>query len=221
MIRGVLFDLDGTLLDTAPDMINALNYVRGLESLAPVTVAQHQHLVSRGAPGLIGDGMPRSDSLLFEARKSALLARYAEFLFEETVFFDGVERMLETLETNGIPWGVVTNKAEYLALPLLEATGLLKRARCVICGDTLSEKKPHPAPVQMACQLIGCESHETLMVGDDLRDLQAGQAAGTQTALAMYGYIEPGIRDRALPGSFQVCAPGEVLHLLELRDDHF
>lgn len=218
MIRGVLFDLDGTLLDTAPDMISALNYVRGLESLEPVSVAQFQHLVSRGAPGLIGGGMPESDSLRFESRKSLLLERYAEYLHEETIFFSGVNDMLRILEVNAIPWGVVNNKAEYLTLPLLKAVGLLNRASCVICGDTLNRKKPHPAPVQLACELIKCGSLETLMVGDDLRDLQAGKAAGTQTALALYGYTEPGIQDQDLSGSFQIDKPGEVLRLLNLQE---
>lgn len=219
MIRGVLFDLDGTLLDTAPDMISALNFVRGMEFLEPVPVEEFKHLISGGAPGLIGGGMPASDNLLFEHRKSALLKRYSEFLYEETVFFDGVETLLQALEEKGVPWGIVTNKMEYLALPLLEATGLLKRAGCVICGDTLKQKKPHPAPVQMACQLIACENFQTLMVGDDLKDLQAGQAAGTHTALALYGYVEPGVQEQNLNGSFRISAPGEVMRLLNLHTE--
>jgi len=218
LIRGILFDLDGTLLDTAPDLIGALNHVRKQEGLPVVSVADYRHLVSRGAAGLVGQGMPEADPASFERRKSEFLKHYAEFLFQDSVFFDGVEDVLAVLERNAIPWGVVTNKMESLTLPLLQAAGLLNRAAGVVCGDTLNQSKPHPAPILLGCEMLNCPNSQTLMVGDDLRDLEAGQAAGTLTALALYGYLEPGIFSNDLSGSYQIERPIDVLQLLELDE---
>jgi phosphoglycolate phosphatase len=189
MINGVLFDLDGTLLDSAEDLVAALNHVRQGEGLEPVEHPAFRRYASRGALGLIEAGMPPSAPTVQNRRKKAFLDYYAMNSVQETRLFEGFDRVLDQLEQRGIPWGVVTNKIERLTLPILGATGLLSRAACVVCGDTLTRSKPHPAPVLLACELLGLAPENVLMVGDDLRDIQAGQAAGTRTAFAAYGYI--------------------------------
>ena len=219
MIQSVLFDLDGTLLDTAPDLIGALNHLREGEGMPPVEVDKYRHFVSRGALGLISAGMPESSEHVFEKRKSAFLGHYAENIYAQSRPFDGVNELLDELDQRAVPWGVVTNKMEYLTLPLLTAANLLHRAACVICGDTLQQSKPHAAPVLLACEILGVASTDTVMVGDDIRDLQAGNAAGTQTALAMYGYLEPGIMDRDLSRSYLIEKPDDVLEILDTGSD--
>jgi phosphoglycolate phosphatase len=214
MIRAVLFDLDGTLLDTAPDLVGALNFLRDREGLPPVEIDAYRHFVSRGALGLISAGMPESSESVFESRKSAFLEHYENNIYQNSRPFEGVEPLLIELDKRAIPWGVVTNKMEYLTLPLLKIAGLLHRASCVVCGDTLQQSKPHAAPVLLACEITGVEPTQTLMVGDDIRDLQAGNAAGTYTALAKYGYLEPGILNQDLSASVLIDKPGDVLDIL-------
>jgi phosphoglycolate phosphatase len=214
MISAVLFDLDGTLLDTAPDLVGALNHVRSTEGLPAVPVEEYRHCVSRGALGLITAGMPESDEEKYQLRKSLLLEYYEQNIYRATRPFDGIGELLDELDRRAVRWGVITNKMEYLAFPVLKAAGLLDRAACVVCGDTLQQSKPHPAPVALGCEILGVSREQVLMMGDDLRDLQSGQSAGTRTALATYGYLEPGIYDRDLSGSFLVREPADVLELL-------
>lgn len=221
MIRGILFDLDGTLLDTAPDLVGALNHLRKVEGLLPVEADDYQHCVSRGALGLISAGMPESSEEIFEKRKTQLLKHYEENIFRNTRPFEGVDELLLELDKRGIPWGIVTNKMEYLTLPLLRAAKLISRASCVICGDTLQDSKPHPAPVLLACEILGVKYAETLMIGDDLRDIQAGHAAGTHTALATYGYLAPDIMEQELYDSILLERPGDVLNFLGSQTNQF
>lgn len=208
-IRGILFDLDGTLLDTAADLVGSLNFLRAEEGHAPVDVADYRQYVSQGSMGLINNGLPAADADTNSARKARFLAHYAQNSLAMTRAFDGVEAMLTWLEQRAIPWGIVTNKPEYLTVPIIRAIGWQNRAACVICGDTLAVNKPHPAPVQLGCELLRVRPAETLMVGDDPRDLQAGEAAGTLTALVTYGY-----------GAAEVLASGRRLdHLLQQPGD--
>jgi phosphoglycolate phosphatase len=215
MIRAVLFDLDGTLLDTAADLIASLNHVRAHEGLEPVAVPDFRHLVSRGAAGLISAGLPPAAAVRVDERKQALLAHYAANSTRHTVSFEGIDELLAALAARGVPWGVVTNKPEYLTLPILQEAGLLQRAACVVCGDTLSHSKPHPAPVRLACEIVRVNPAHALMVGDDLRDIQAGQAAGTQTALAAYGYLDPGLDVHGLGHCPVIDHPREILLLVD------
>ena len=201
MIRGVLFDLDGTLLDTAPDLVASLNHVRNLEGLDPIeetTLAPH---ASRGAKGLIAAGFSNDDEASRPRRVEQFLSHYADNHWVRSRMFEGVEELLAALDAGGIPWGIVTNKAEYLTLPIIEAVGWGRRARCVIGGDTTARSKPDPLPVSTACELLQLEAASVLFVGDDERDLQAGLAAGTPVAVADWGYgagdIQPEWRRRA------------------------
>lgn len=187
-VRAMLFDLDGTLLDSAPDLVAALNHVRGTEKLDPIPVDEISRHASKGAVGLLTAGMPEADQQTFQAWRQIFLDYYAENSCRQTEAYAGVEELLCAIEAAGLPWGVVTNKIESLTGPVVEAAGWTSRAACIVCGDTVSESKPHPAPVLHACEMMGVEPADTLFAGDDVRDIQAGQAAGTMTAAIHYGY---------------------------------
>jgi phosphoglycolate phosphatase len=214
MINAVLFDLDGTLLDTAPDLLAALNHVRHSEGLDGLSEEGFRHHVSRGAVGIISAGMPAADSGRFELRKQLFLTHYRDNLYVKTRPFNGVIELLAALDARAIPWGVVTNKTESLTHPLLRAAGLFSRAACVVCGDTVEQCKPHPAPVLLGCEILKIAPMNTLLVGDDLRDLEAGRAAGTEIALAAYGYLAPDTDHRAYAGSHRISHPKDVLDLV-------
>lgn len=218
MIRAVLFDLDGTLLDTAPDLVASLNHVRRAKSLEPVRTEDYRHHVSRGAVGLLTAGLPSVSEEEFQEHKAAFLEHYRQNLFVQTRPFEGVPELLGALDVRGVPWGVVTNKSEALTRPLLGQAGLLNRAACIVCGDTLAYNKPHPAPVRLACEILRLLAEDVLMVGDDARDLEAGTAAGTQTAFAAYGYVMPDQEGLVLDGSYQIAKPLDILDLISHLD---
>jgi len=210
-IKAVLFDLDGTLLDSAPDLVGSLNHVRETEGLAPLAVSEMACFVSKGAVGLLKAGMPEAAADVFESWRLRLIEHYADNSFHHSSLYDGVPEVLEVLKQRGIPWGVVTNKIESLTLPIIEAANLNESISCVVCGDTLQESKPHPAPVSLACGILGVEPEETLFVGDDIRDVQAGKAAGTQTAAIHYGYGSAELVGELVDASLQVYHPADLL----------
>ncbi len=214
-IRAILFDLDGTLLDSAPDLVSALNWVRAGEGLPPLDVYPMSRHVSRGAVGLIQAGMPAAGPEQLDIWKSRLLSRYADYSIEHSTLYQGVPELLERLESVEIPWGIVTNKAKALTKPILEALGLTDRASCVVCGDTLDRNKPDPAPVRFACDILQIPERNTLFAGDDVRDLQAGRAAGTMTAVIHYGYGDHDLLDELVADSEQIHHPSDILRLLK------
>lgn len=213
-IRAVLFDLDGTLLDSAPDLVAALNHVRESETLPPLDVAEMSSHVSQGAVGLLSAGMPAADKTTFESWRSGFLDHYADNLFRASSLYEGVPELIEFLNISGIPWGIVTNKIEALTWPILAAAQLKDTVSCVVCGDTLSASKPDPAPVRLACSLLKIPPENTLFVGDDSRDLAAGQAAGTQTAAVHYGYGSANLDEQLVAGSFQIHHPTELINVV-------
>lgn len=215
MIKAVLFDLDGTLLDSAPDLVATLNHLRAGLGLEALRVDKMRHYVSQGAVGLIKAGMPPCDDVTLEARRNSFLAHYQENSFIHSRPFEGVARLLSELGTRGLPWGIVTNKVEVLSFPILEKTGWLSSAAAVVCGDTVPFSKPHPEPVLAACRTIGVEPVNTLMVGDDLRDIEAGDRAGSRTAFALYGYAEQGNKPKINGHTALINKPEDVLGLLE------
>jgi len=189
-LRSVLFDLDGTLLDTAPDLAAALNHVlvnNGHDSLSFETI---RPWVSHGGLILIKNGfkIEQSDPK-FEALRDQLLDYYRNNLSTHTRLFPGMDDLLAQLESRGIKWGVVTNKPAWLTEPLLEQLNLTQRSSCIISGDTLSERKPHPLPLQYACELMGCDVRESIYVGDAERDIESGRNANMPTLIALFGYI--------------------------------
>lgn len=216
MIKAVLFDLDGTLLDSAPDLIASLNHLRSGLGLAALPADDLRHFVSRGAIGLIKAGMPPCDDETLALWREDFLSHYQENSFVQSRPFDGVELMLKALHDRDIPWGVVTNKMESLSMPLLEKLGWRSIVSVVVCGDTVSSSRPDPAPVLAACEKIGIGPEDALMVGDDLRDVLAGNGAGCQTAFALYGYADKESRSEITDSTILIKTPQEVLDILEI-----
>lgn len=185
----LLLDLDGTLLDTAPDMGGALNRLRMEHDLEPLPPATIRPVVSHGAVRLVKLGFPEARGAEFERLRLRFLEVYSQHLAEETQPFPGLLDVLGILEERDLPWGVVTNKPAWLTDPLMTRLGLFARAGCVVSGDTVAERKPHPLPLLHAADLIGVAPQHCVYVGDAERDIQAGRAAGMRTVVAAYGYI--------------------------------
>lgn len=211
-IDAILFDLDGTLADTAPDLAAALNRVRAARGLDPVPLARLRPFASHGARGLLGAGMGVTpDHPEYEMLRAHFLVQYEAALCVDTALFDAVDTVLDAIETRELAWGIVTNKATRYTLPLLDALGLASRARAIVCGDTTPFAKPHPAPLLAAAERLGVEPERCLYVGDAERDVSAGVAAGMRTIVALYGYIEPNDDPHAWPADGIVATPGELL----------
>ncbi len=214
-IRAVLFDLDGTLADTAPDLAAALNRLLAEHGRRPVSLERARPVTSSGARGMlqVGFGIDPQDSE-YDRLKARFLDLYAERICAETRLFDGIAELLAALEGRGLAWGVVTNKPERFTVSLLEALELRARAACVVGGDTTERAKPHPEPLLHAAQALGVEAARCLYVGDDLRDVQAARAAGMQVVAAAYGYLGEGGDPRAWGADAVVAHPLEVLNYL-------
>jgi 2-phosphoglycolate phosphatase len=189
-IKLVLLDLDGTLLDTAPDLGAALNLLRAEHHLAPLPPERIRPHVSHGTPALLklGFGLEPQDTRFSEMR-SRYLAIYKERLNQETRLFHGMQEVLEKLEHSGVRWGVVTNKPGWLTEPLLQAQGLTARAACVVSGDSTPRRKPFPDPLLHACSLCQVAAVDGIYVGDAQHDVEAAHAAGMQAVVALYGYL--------------------------------
>jgi phosphoglycolate phosphatase len=211
MIEAVLFDLDGTLIDTAPDMGGALNNLLIEENLAPISLDIIRPYVSQGGLVLTKLGFSEHVSECeIEPLRLRFLDHYRAIVAKDSVLFDSFEQVLGELEAQTIPWGIVTNKPEWLTAPLLQQMALDQRAAVVICGDTLEHRKPHPLPLIVAAETIGIACENCVYVGDDQRDVDAGRAANMKTLIAAYGYIE---RDTNLD---EWQAEGIIEHPLDL-----
>ena len=189
-IRCVLFDLDGTLLDTAPDMAAALNALRAERDLAPLPAERIRPHVSNGAAALVRLGFPGLDEHAFEAHRLRFLALYAERICVDTALFDGGAELLRWLGAAGLPWGIVTNKPGWLTDPLLARMQLDRRAASIVSGDTLATRKPDPAPLHHAASQIGVAAAECVYLGDAERDMVAARSAGMRAVFARHGYFE-------------------------------
>jgi phosphoglycolate phosphatase len=187
--RAVLFDLDGTLVDTAPDMVRALTEMQVRYGVSPIDYETGRSQVSNGAIGLLRTGFPDRAIEFGDPLHHEFLALYESDLARESALFPGLDRLLERLESAAIPWGIVTNKPQVLTEKLLDALDLRHRSAATVCGDTLTARKPDPAPLLHATSLAGLDPASTIYVGDALRDIQAGQNAGMATIAARYGYI--------------------------------
>lgn len=186
--RAALFDLDGTLLDSAPDMLAAANRMRASRGVGPMTIEALRPHVSKGSRAMLAAAFPEMEQATREALVPEFLAIYQEELGRHSVLFDGVAEMLVALEQAGSLWGIVTNKPEYLARDILPQLGWSERCAVLIGGDTLAEKKPHPLPLQVAAERIGIAIAACVYVGDDERDIQASRAAGMPSIAALWGY---------------------------------
>ncbi|GAB4121337.1 MAG: HAD-IA family hydrolase [Sideroxydans sp.] len=217
MVDAVLFDLDGTFADTAPDLGEALNHVRALRSLAPLPLEVIRPQASHGSRGLlklglgIEPGAPDYDNL-----RDAFLQHYAAHLCDRTRLFPGMAALIEELEERDLPWGIVTNKPHRYTVPLMEKLGYATRAACLVSGDTCNEAKPHPQPLLHAAELMGAEAKRCLYLGDDLRDMQAAQAARMIGIIAAYGYLAAGTDLGTWPAAGSVQTPFALLRYLTL-----
>lgn len=192
-IQGVLFDLDGTLLDTAPDLLYALNIIRRNYGLSDVSLDAIKHIISLGSKAMMNDIKDildiKSDHQTFEKVIAQFYAHYQQHIADSTQLFPGMENVLNHLEAKNIPWGIVTNKLSAHAHALLKALNLAHKPVCVICGDTLPNVKPHPEPILHACKLLQQNPKHCVYVGDSSTDVKASKSAGTVSLVALYGYI--------------------------------
>lgn len=190
--HAVLFDLDGTLVDTAPDMVAVLQEMQRAHGLEPVAYGIARNCVSNGALGLLRLAFPDEAAFFDSPLHREYLDRYEGRVCEKSTVFNGLEALLDRLEMARRPWGIVTNKPARMTEPLLQGLNLWHRSACTVSGDTLPQRKPDPAPMLHACNLAGIEPENTLYVGDALRDIEAGRTAGMGTIAVAYGYIDAG-----------------------------
>lgn len=192
-LRAVLFDLDGTLLDTAPDFATVTNRLLAEHGRAPLPYPRIRSAVSSGSRALVelAFGITEADPT-FAPLRARLLELYAAHLLVDTVPFPGMEELLAALGERGISWGVVTNKPSWLAQPLLAAAALDPGPSVLVCPDHVSRTKPDPEPLLLACTRLGCATAEAIYVGDHCRDIEAGRRAGMVTVAVRYGYIDEG-----------------------------
>lgn len=187
--KAVFFDLDGTLVDTAPDMVTALQELQAAHGIAPVPYALGRSHVSNGALGLLRVAFPHGTVDENSPLLCEFVERYAARVCERSRIFAGLETLLEQLDRATLPWGVVTNKPSHLTNPIMTALGLAERSVCTVSGDTLATRKPDPAPLVHACRVANVPPVECIYVGDAARDIEAGQRAGMATVAATYGYV--------------------------------
>ncbi len=212
MPDAVLFDLDGTLADTAPDLGGALNQLLREQGRSPLPLETLRPHVSSGARGLIGAGFgltPTDPS--YPALQQRFLNLYQDALCVGTRLFDGIEQHLESLDAEGISWGIVTNKSQRFAIPLVEQLGLRHRSACIVCGDSARRAKPHGHPLQLAGAVLGVATESCIYVGDDERDVISGRSVGMLTVVAAWGYLGNGAGPQHWGADRIAVAPEEIL----------
>lgn len=213
----VLFDLDGTVIDSAPDLAGAANEMRKARGLADVPYERLRAMVGSGARGLVGEAFgvgPGDDG--FEALRLEFLDRYEQRMTKHTRVFEQVAPLLHALEEQGVPWGIVTNKPARYAEPLVRALGLHERMAVLIGGDTTPHAKPHPEPLLEAARRLQVDPTRCLYVGDDLRDVQAGHAAGMRTVAVTWGYLGVGTPVQEWGADHTIDRAVDVLQLLQM-----
>jgi N-acetyl-D-muramate 6-phosphate phosphatase len=220
MSEAVLFDLDGTIADTAPDLGAALNRLRKEEGLSDLPLDVLRPVASNGVRGLlkVGFGLAPQHPVYAELARR-FLSHYGDALCVRTTLFDGVAELLDALDMRGVSWGIVTNKQERFTLPLLQELDLARRAGCIVSGDTTPRPKPHPDPLLFASAALGVAPERCLYVGDDVRDVQAGRAAGMATVVASYGYLGDGEPIERWGADYLIASPGDVLRLIGAARD--
>jgi 2-phosphoglycolate phosphatase len=210
----VLFDLDGTLADTAPDLAWALNQMRAARGLQPLQSSATRPVTSLGARGLLAAGFDVGPSQQeYSAMRAEFLRLYESNICRESRLFPGMAELLDVIEKRGLRWGVVTNKAERLARLLLDALGISSRAACIVGGDTTPHLKPHPDPLLAACRIMREDAGACIYVGDDQRDIEAGRAAGMKVAAVRWGYLNGG-KPESWNADWLVSEPRDLLQVL-------
>ena len=214
-INTVLFDLDGTLIDTAPDMAAALDILCDEEQHARLPYSDVRPIVSNGSVALVklafGDDM---DVQTLERLKKRYLEIYQQHLAVHSQLFEEMDKLLLQLERNGIKWGIVTNKPGWLTEPLMESLGLHERAACIVSSDSTNNRKPHPEPMFYACKLTNAQPDECIYIGDARRDIEAGHNAGMKTIIAEYGYIADSENTEDWRADHSIQSPSQILSLI-------
>lgn len=208
----VLFDLDGTLVDTAPDLAFALNSVLEEQGKPTLPYELIRPVASNGAVGLLnlGFGISGDDDILPPLR-ARLLEIYQDNITRESKLFEGMEQVITALEKADITWGIITNKPAFLTDPLVEALQLTHRAACVVSGDTTAHSKPHPAPMLHACEVINHSAEDCIYIGDAARDIEAGRNINMQTVAALYGYVDADDNPADWNADFSIEHPLDIL----------
>ncbi|CAH1190637.1 Phosphoglycolate phosphatase [Candidatus Nitrotoga sp. BS] len=215
MTSAVLFDLDGTFADTAPDLAAALNHLLNLHGKLPMPLEAIRPQASHGSLGLLKLGFNiEPDAPNFSDLRDAFLDYYAGHICVYTTLFPGMAELIEILEKRGLPWGIVTNKPHRFTLPLMQALGYAQRAACLISGDTCARAKPFPDSLLKASELLKITPHLCLYLGDDKRDAEAAQAAGMRCIIARYGYIGSLEELPSWPAQGEIDFPSQLLQYL-------
>ncbi len=211
----MLFDLDGTLIDTAPDMAAALEILCDEEQHVRLPYDEVRPVVSNGSVALVTLAFGEElDTQTLERLKTRYLEIYQQHLAVHSRLFDEMDELLQQLEKNDIQWGVVTNKPGWLTEPLMESLGLYQRAACIVSSDSTKNRKPHPEPMFYACKLTNAEPEQCIYVGDARRDIEAGQNAGMKTIIAEYGYIGDGENTADWQADHSIQRPSQLLNYL-------
>ena len=211
----ILFDLDGTLVDTAPDLGLALNMQLERHGLAPLLHEQIRAVASHGTTALLalGFNLKPEDDVFIEMRDE-YLAIYDQVLTHSPALFSGVSELLDAIENQGILWGIVTNKPKRFTVPMMHAMGLDKRAACIVSGDDAARAKPHPDTLLKACDMMQKQAKDCFYVGDAARDIEAGLAAGMRTVVALYGYLGEADKPNEWGADFLINQPQEIMALI-------
>lgn len=218
MPEAILFDLDGTLADTAPDLGGALNQLLLEQGRDPLPMEKLRPHVSSGARGMIGAGLGITPAdAAYTDLQQRFLAIYQNALCVDTCLFAGMAEHLDELDARAIPWGIVTNKSQRFAIPLMEGLGLRHRCVCIVCGDSARRAKPHGHPMHLASAVMGIAPGACLYVGDDERDVIAGRVVGMQTVVAAWGYLGDGTPPAHWGADAIAASPAEILGIAAAR----
>ena len=214
-LGAVLFDLDGTLIDSAPDLAGACNEMRVERGLDPLPYQRLRRMVGSGARGMVGASFGLTpESPGYAELRDEFLDRYEARMTRETKVFDEMVPILAWLANEGLPWGIVTNKATRFAAPLVAALGLATQAATLVCGDTVAHSKPHPAPLLEAARRLALVPERCVYVGDDRRDVDAGRAAAMLTVVAGWGYLGDGEAPASWGADHLIDRPGQLPGLI-------
>lgn len=216
-IKAVLFDLDGTLIDTAPDLTYALNQLRQEQRMPELPISTIRCIANLGSKAMLKQAFDMEESNpAYPALRQKFFTLYQKHILDSTQLFPNVEKVLAYLDERNIPWGIVTNKLTKHAKELLSGLGLIRRTDCLICGDTLAKSKPDPLPILHACNMLGVKPKDCLYVGDAVTDVIASKAAGTKSLVALYGYIHHDDDPRTWQADGYVNEPIEIIEWLQL-----
>lgn len=216
-LQAVLFDLDGTLVDSAPDLAAAANAMLAQRGLAPVPYEELRPLAGSGARGMLSRTFGRSPADDdYVALRDEFHALYEQYMLASVRAFEGIEPLLAHLQARGLPWGIVTNKARRFAAPIVQALSPLAGVATLVCGDCTPHTKPHPAPLLEAARRLALDPARCVYVGDDQRDVNAGHAAGMRTVAVAWGYLGAGAVIDEWRAGHVIQAPSELLNCLDL-----